>query len=173
MSLVQPFILRIAVAVAINAMSIIAVAPGYAQVPGKADPGEADPLRNGPLIWDANHDGIYTCDEWKKFADQIFRSADRNHDGFLDASEFAIVRKTDPSLADAELGYFDDNGDGKVSRKEFVEKPSPFIMRNDRNGDCRVTPEELKGVAPKENPGAKGKRGGGGMGGGMGGGSRF
>ncbi len=45
MSLVQPFILRIAVAVAINAMSIIAVAPGYAQVPGKADPGEADPLQ--------------------------------------------------------------------------------------------------------------------------------
>lgn len=154
-------------------LSMVSLA-AHAQAPGRDESKQADPLRNGPLIWDANHDGVYTCDEWKKFADQIFTVADRNRDGFLNAAEFPVIRKTDPSFADAELGYFDDNGDGKVSRKEFVDKPSPFIMRNDRNGDCRVTAEELKGVAPKENPAGRGKRGGG-MGGGMGGGggSRF
>jgi hypothetical protein len=38
-------------------------------------------LKNGPPIWDTNHDGIYTCDEWKSFLDRIFTSADRNRGG--------------------------------------------------------------------------------------------
>ena len=40
-------------------------------------------LNNGPPTWDANHDGIYTCDEWKSFMDRLFKLADRNHDGSL------------------------------------------------------------------------------------------
>jgi Ca2+-binding EF-hand superfamily protein len=107
-------------------------------------------LNNGPPVWDTNHDGVYTCDEWKKYADRIFTSADRNHDGNLDKSEFETVRKADATLADADFGYFDENQDGKITRKEFVEKPSAFILRFDRNGDCRVTPDEIKaGTAPK------------------------
>jgi hypothetical protein len=107
-------------------------------------------LANGPPVWDANHDGVYTCDEWKSFMDRIFTSADRNRDGTLGPSEFAAVKKADASLADADFGYFDENQDGKITRKEFVDKPSPFILRFDRNGDCRVTADEIKaGVAPK------------------------
>jgi hypothetical protein len=106
--------------------------------------------RSGPEIWDANHDGIYTCDEWKNYLDRIFTSADRNHDGNLDQSEFAAVRKAGSTLAEAEFGYFDENQDGKVTRKEFIGKPNEFILRYDVNGDCRVTPEEVKTVnAPK------------------------
>ena len=107
-------------------------------------------LSNGPPTWDANRDGVYTCDEWKSFLDRVFTLADRNRDGHLDQSEFATVRKADATLADADFGYFDENQDGKITRKEFVEKPSPFILRFDRNGDCRVTADEIKaGNAPK------------------------
>jgi hypothetical protein len=107
-------------------------------------------LANGPPAWDANHDGVYTCDEWKGFMDRLFTSADRNRDGSLSPSEFATVQKADPTLADADFGYFDENQDGKITRKEFVEKPSAFILRFDRNGDCRVTADEIKaGNAPK------------------------
>jgi Ca2+-binding EF-hand superfamily protein len=111
----------------------------------------SDPmLSNGPPVWDSNHDNVFTCDEWKSFADRLFSSADRNHDGSLSPSEFEIVKKADRSLADADFGYFDENQDGKITRKEFVDKPSAFILRFDRNGDCRVTPDEIKaGVAPK------------------------
>jgi hypothetical protein len=91
-------------------------------------------LNKGPPSWDANHDGVYTCDEWKSYMDRLFKSADRNHDGKLDRSEFATVQK-----ADADFGYFDENQDGKITRAEFVEKESPFILRFDTNGDCRVT----------------------------------
>jgi len=107
-------------------------------------------LKNGPPIWDTNHDGVYTCAEYKSFLDRIFTSADRNRDGNLDPSEFETVRKADPTLADADFGYFDENQDGKITRKEFVDKPSAFILRFDKNGDCRVTPDEIKaGSAPK------------------------
>ncbi len=107
-------------------------------------------LGNGPPIWDTNHDGVYTCEEWKSYMDRLFTSADRNHDGKLDPTEFATVQKADATLAEADFGYFDENQDGKITRKEFVEKPSLFILRLDKNGDCRVTPDEIKaGVAPK------------------------
>jgi hypothetical protein len=112
-----------------------------------------DPMLNSPPTWDANHDGIYTCQEWKSFMDRLFASGDRNRDGFLSPVEFEAIKKADPSLADADFGYFDENQDGKILRKEFVEKPSVFIMRFDKNGDCRVTPEELKAAANPANPG--------------------
>ena len=107
-------------------------------------------LKNGPPVWDTNRDGVFTCDEWKSFADRIFTSADRNHDGKLDAAEFATVQKADAALADSDFGYFDENQDGKITRKEFVEKPNPFILRFDRNGDCRVTGDEIKSTLSQE-----------------------
>jgi hypothetical protein len=117
----------------------------------KTNPARAakdDSSRTGPEAWDANHDGVYTCDEWKRYLDRMFTLADRNHDGHLDAKEFETVRKAAPVLADADFGYFDENQDGKVTRSEFVSKPSEFILSNDKNGDCRVTPDEMKAAAP-------------------------
>jgi len=111
-------------------------------------------------IWDANHDGVYTCDEWKSYLDRTFTLADRNHDGNLDPSEFATIRKPGSPFADADFGYFDENQDGKITRKEFVNKPSEFILNNDKNGDCRVTPDELKaGNTPKQQGPGGGKGG--------------
>jgi hypothetical protein len=110
----------------------------------KARPAAA---RSGPEVWDANHDGVYTCAEWKSYLDRMFTLADRNRDGRLDAKEFETVRKAAPMLADADFGYFDENQDGKISRSEFVTKPSEFILSNDKNGDCRVTPDEMKAAA--------------------------
>jgi EF-hand domain pair len=109
-------------------------------------------VRNGAESWDANHDGIYTCDEWKSHLDRMFTLADRNRDGHLDATEFATVRKADAALADADFGYFDENQDGKITRNEFVNKPSEFILRFDKNGDCRVTPDEMKAAQTPDGP---------------------
>ena len=109
-------------------------------------------LKNGPPTWDSNHDGVYTCDEWKRFVDRIFTLADRNRDGNLSPSEFTTVQKADATLADADFGYFDENQDGKITRKEFVEKPSAFILRFDRNGDCRVTPDEIGAATSPKGP---------------------
>jgi len=107
---------------------------------------------NGPDIWDANHDGVYTCDEWKSYLDRLFNMADRNRDGHLDLSEFTAIRRAGTAFADADFGYFDENQDGKITRSEFVNKPSEFILQNDKNGDCRVTPDEMKGASTDQKP---------------------
>jgi hypothetical protein len=117
------------------------------------------PSTSGPDIWDANHDGIYTCDEWKSYLDRLFTLADHNRDGHLDPSEFTIIRRAGPDFADADFGYFDENQDGKITRSEFVNKPSEFISQQDRNGDCRVTQDELKGASTDQKlPTGKGKK---------------
>ena len=114
---------------------------------------------SGPDVWDANHDGIYTCDEWKNYLDRLFTLADHNRDGHLDPSEFKTVRQAGTTFADADFGYFDENQDGKITRSEFVNKPNEFILQNDKNGDCRVTPEEMKGTSTDQKPPPSGRRG--------------
>jgi hypothetical protein len=110
------------------------------------------PSTNGPDIWDANHDGIYTCDEWKSYLDRLFTLADRNRDGHLDPSEFTTIRRAGTTFADADFAYFDENRDGKITRSEFVDRPSEFILQFDKNGDCRVTPDEMKGASTDQKP---------------------
>jgi Ca2+-binding EF-hand superfamily protein len=73
----------------------------------------------------------------------VFSAADQNRDGYLDAKEFEAVRKADPMFKNADVGYFDDNRDGRVSRSEFVDKPNPLFARYDKKGTCRVTLDEI------------------------------
>jgi hypothetical protein len=130
-----------------------------------------DPFVQSAALWDADHNGTYTCDEWKQYANRIFNLADRNHDGYVDATEFKTIRGAAPMFKEADIAYFDDNHDGRVSRQEFVGKPNPLFARYDRNGDCKVTPQELKGEASEAPaPAATGKHGAGGGGAGIGGG---
>ena len=121
-----------------------------AQAPGS---GSNDVVRSTAQDWDINHDGVYTCEEWKIYVTTLFTKADRNHDGYLTADEFSTIRRSDPLFADADLSYFDDNKDGRVSRDEFINKPSPFFQRFDLNHDCRVTQDELAGKKPEKSPG--------------------
>jgi hypothetical protein len=59
---------------------------------------------------------------------------------------------------DADLAYFDDNRDGRLSRAEFVNKPNPFFARYDKKGTCRVTLDDISNVANAgETPTRSGK----------------
>jgi hypothetical protein len=124
-----------------------------AQAPRSDGGGGADVVRSTAPEWDINHDGVYTCEEWKIYVTTLFTKADRNHDGYLTADEFAVIKRADPLFADADLAYFDDNKDGRVSRDEFINKPSPFFLRFDLNHDCKVTQDELAGKKPEKIPG--------------------
>jgi EF hand len=112
-----------------------------------------DPYLTWASVW-GNREGrgVYTCEEWKRYVAKLFDQADRNRDGFLDAKEFEAIRKADPMYKDADVAYFDDNRDGRVSRAEFVNQQNPFFARYDKKGTCRVTIDEIMDQANAAAP---------------------
>jgi len=96
--------------------------------------------------WDRNHDGIVTCDEWKAYAAELFDAADANRDGFIDRTEYAKVISTDRMFETVEFGYYDADGDGKVSRTEFVDKPNRAFALLDKNNECKLTASQVAGA---------------------------
>lgn len=120
-----------------------------------------DPLPSAASRWDLNQDGVFTCDEWKQFVTGVFARVDKNRDGFLSATEFQDMRVSERFFASADISYFDDDQDRRVSKNEFIDKPSPFFARYDLNRDCRVTTEEMKGPSTnlKKDQGPAGKGG--------------
>lgn len=112
-----------------------------------------DPYLTWATVWgDRQGRGVYTCEEWKAYVGKLFDQADRNRDGFVDGKEFEAIRKADLMFKDADIGYFDDNRDGKLSRAEFVNQPNPFFARYDKKGTCRVTLDEIMDQANAEAP---------------------
>jgi EF-hand domain pair len=115
--------------------------------------------------------GAYTCDQWKAYLGRMFNLADTKHRGFIDAKDFQIVKRSSKVFATADFGYFDEGGKGRVTREEFVNQTSPFFLKYDRKGTCRVTSADIAaaGKPAQSQPSPLGVLKGGGMGGGMGG----
>ena len=96
--------------------------------------------------WDRNRDGIVTCDEWKAYAAELFDAADANHDGFVDRTEYATIVATDRMFQTVEFGYYDANGDGKLARTEFVDKPNRAFALLDKGNTCRLDASQVAGA---------------------------
>lgn len=93
--------------------------------------------------WDMNRDNVVTCDEWKQYTAELFAPADRDGDGALTAEEWKGLVAQDRLFETAGMGFFDRNGDGKVTREELAETPNPAFALLDRDKDCRITSNEM------------------------------
>lgn len=96
--------------------------------------------------WDRNHDGIVTCDEWKAYATELYNQADANHDGTVDVTEYATIIKTDRMFETVDFSYYDTNGDGKLERAEFIEKPNRAFVLLDKSSQCKLTADQVAGA---------------------------
>ena len=93
--------------------------------------------------YDQNRDGVVTCDEWRAAATNKFTKANKSGSGVLTGDEFSDLATSDRTFTVATFKYYDANGDGKIDKKEFVERPNPAFTYADKDKDCRLTDLEL------------------------------
>ena len=108
--------------------------------------------------WDRNHDNVVTCDEWKAYATELFKSADANGDGVLDASEWGKLSSQDRMFDTADLAYFDGNKDGKVTVVEMTDKSNPAFRLLDTGNTCSLNGAQIAGARSKTQYDVSGKK---------------
>lgn len=95
-------------------------------------------------LWDVNSDGIITCDDVERLKLYRFAYADRNTDGFLSLTEFRPAPWSGGNNADENHQKYDDNGDGNVSRDEFMLNADGDFSVLDSDNNCTVTDQEIR-----------------------------
>ncbi|MBT8411231.1 MAG: EF-hand domain-containing protein [Octadecabacter sp.] len=117
--------------------------------------------------WDADGDGIVTVEEITERRDVVFTMFDQDEDNSLNAEEYALFDET--RAADMEMNagghgngaeqggrmmegmtlpFNDTDGDGAVSREEFLAGGAGWFAMLDQNEDGGVTAEDF---GPRRN----------------------
>lgn len=108
--------------------------------------------------WDRNRDSTVTCDEWKAYTAELFNGADANRDETLDRNEWSELLKVDRMFETANLDYFDSNGDSKVTRAEFIDRPNPAFTLMDTAKTCTLSAQQVAGARSKTEYDVSGKK---------------
>jgi hypothetical protein len=125
-------------------LAALVCAAALASCGSSGSPSESDRMfLMAAASWDMNRDNVVTCDEWKAYAASLFDAADRNRAGVLTPEEFKALEKNDRMFTITDFKYFDVNGNGRLERDEFLNKPNPAFLIADSDRDCRLTTIEL------------------------------
>lgn len=141
--------LRRVFSIALLAASVLLSAPALAQMRGDGIFERAD----------TNHDGSVTREEFRAARTQQFARFDRNSDGYLDSDDVPkrlAKRRQQNGGGDFMVGQFDADGDGKVTREEFINGPTLMFDRADTDQSGVLDPKEL--AAAKEAAKAAGEQ---------------
>lgn len=101
---------------------------------------------------DTNGDGVITREEFHAARERLFARLDRNGDGFIDKDDMSgrLVgrQKTQERLA-ALVTQLDTDGDGRVSKSEFVDGPTLLFDRADTDHNGELSRDEVAAVKQK------------------------
>lgn len=96
--------------------------------------------------WDANGDGRISLDEYLAAAGAHFQQIDTQNKGAVSAEQIADSPKAQERIERRTAGLvhrLDTAGNGYVTQSEFVAAAQKRFARLDRNGDGKLTPDEL------------------------------
>lgn len=104
--------------------------------------------------WDLDGDGVVSHDDIRERRGDVFHTFDADENGVLDAEEYAVfdeARENDMkdnagpgkglrrAAEGMTLSFNDTDGNGEVSRSEFLDNADEWMSLIDRNGDGGVT----------------------------------
>jgi Ca2+-binding EF-hand superfamily protein len=95
---------------------------------------------------DTNGDGRISLDEYLAAASARFKSIDSQNKGSIDAADIASSKSAIARIdrrANAMVKHLDTAGNGYVTQDEFVAAAQKRFARLDKNGDGKLTPDEL------------------------------
>lgn len=106
--------------------------------------------------WDLDSDGIVTLDEATQKREDVFTAFDSDEDGKLSDAEYTMFDemraidqegltkpKGNPEEAGMARAFNDADGDGQVSRAEFIGATAAWIAKMDHSGDGVITSDDF------------------------------
>ncbi len=93
---------------------------------------------------DVNGDDVISRAEFRNLKLARWTQIDRNSDGYLSEEDFpaSALRRARTQLA--VIADLDTDGDGRISRDEFLDGPTPMFNHADRNTDGVVARSEVE-----------------------------
>jgi len=97
---------------------------------------------------DRNGDGTITPKEHKAAKREMFARMDVNGDGVLGAEDRKLRHEQMRQMKERGPALLDTDKDGRISRDEFVKTNSPIFSHFDQNGDGKITRKEIENAPP-------------------------
>lgn len=128
---------------ALGLMVLVSLTPTASALAAQLAPSTSINLLSGA---DVNHDGVVSRAEFIAARAARFDDLDRRHLGYLSMDTLPRFAASNPKMTSGLqmlIAGADVNHDGRVTRAEFVNAPTPVFAQADANGDGMVDRAEL------------------------------